>query len=103
MSSRKYREMKKRSCRNLGEEEESDREPELSEASSVGTGLKLCAATLRHMRDPRQILLIPLTMFSGLEQAFFSSDFTAVCGQENCLLRRKLDNNSRLIDFRALR
>ena len=44
----------------------------------MATGLKLCAATLRHMRDPRQILLIPLTMFSGLEQAFFSSDFTAV-------------------------
>ena len=39
---------------------------------------KLCAATLGHMRDPRQVLLIPLTVFSGLEQAFFSSDFTAV-------------------------
>ena len=60
------------------EKDEPDEVPESSKASSASTGLNLCAATLRHMRDPRQVMLIPLTVFSGLEQAFFSSDFTAV-------------------------
>ncbi|ODN04685.1 UNC93-like protein [Orchesella cincta] len=33
-------------------------------------------STLRHMKKPYQLLLIPLTIFSGLEQSFFSADFT---------------------------
>lgn len=35
-------------------------------------------ATFRQMRKPYQLLLIPLTIFSGLEQSFFSADYTQV-------------------------
>lgn len=35
-------------------------------------------ATLKHMKKPQQILLIPLTIFSGLEQAFILGDYTKV-------------------------
>ncbi|XP_061099894.1 protein unc-93 homolog A-like [Conger conger] len=33
-------------------------------------------ATFKHLRDRRQLLLIPLTMYSGFEQAFLSGDYT---------------------------
>ncbi|KAG8444321.1 hypothetical protein GDO86_009489 [Hymenochirus boettgeri] len=33
-------------------------------------------ASFNHLRDKRQCLLIPLTMFSGFEQGFITSDFT---------------------------
>ncbi|NWU99143.1 UN93A protein, partial [Upupa epops] len=33
-------------------------------------------ATFRHLKDKRQCLLIPLTMYSGLEQGFLSGDYT---------------------------
>ncbi|XP_061099043.1 protein unc-93 homolog A-like isoform X2 [Conger conger] len=33
-------------------------------------------ATFKHLRDRRQLLLIPLTMYSGLEQGFLSGDYT---------------------------
>ncbi|XP_073483692.1 protein unc-93 homolog A-like [Aquarana catesbeiana] len=33
-------------------------------------------AAFKHLRDKRQCLLIPLTMFSGFEQGFIASDFT---------------------------
>lgn len=36
----------------------------------------LLIETLRHLRKPHQCLLIPLTIFSGLEQAFLWGDFT---------------------------
>jgi len=39
---------------------------------------KLVVATFLHLRDFRQVLLIPLTVFSGLEQGFFGGDFTQV-------------------------
>jgi hypothetical protein len=38
----------------------------------------LLVATFRHLRHPNQILIIPLTIYSGLEQGFMSSDFTKV-------------------------
>ncbi|CAM1308396.1 unc-93 (predicted), partial [Pycnogonum litorale] len=38
--------------------------------------LKLLVATFKHLRKPQQILIIPLTMYSGVEQAFIASDFT---------------------------
>ncbi|XP_013773994.1 protein unc-93 homolog A-like [Limulus polyphemus] len=40
------------------------------------TGVRLLLATLKHLKNPRQLLLIPLTVYSGLEQAFFLSDYT---------------------------
>ncbi|XP_068230622.1 protein unc-93 homolog A-like [Palaemon carinicauda] len=39
--------------------------------------LKLLVATFNHMRHPYQLLIIPLTIWSGMEQAFWSADFTA--------------------------
>ncbi|XP_077203679.1 protein unc-93 homolog A [Paroedura picta] len=33
-------------------------------------------ATLRHLKDVRQCLLIPLTMYSGFEQGFLAGDYT---------------------------
>ncbi|KAG8444327.1 hypothetical protein GDO86_009493 [Hymenochirus boettgeri] len=33
-------------------------------------------ATLQHLKDKRQCLLIPLTMYSGFEQGFLAGDFT---------------------------
>ncbi|XP_036406170.1 protein unc-93 homolog A [Megalops cyprinoides] len=33
-------------------------------------------ATFKHLRDKRQLLLIPLTMYSGFEQGFLSGDYT---------------------------
>ncbi|XP_027699366.1 protein unc-93 homolog A-like [Vombatus ursinus] len=33
-------------------------------------------ATFQHLKDKRQCLLIPLTMYSGFEQGFISSDYT---------------------------
>ena len=53
-----------------------------SETEAAGeeapTGLSLVAATFRHMKKNYQQLLIPLTIWSGLEQGFFGADFTAV-------------------------
>lgn len=46
-----------------------------------GTGLsgfKLLAVTLRHLSEKYQLLLLPITMFIGAEQAFIAVDFTAV-------------------------
>ena len=37
---------------------------------------RLFFATLRHLRDIRMLLIIPLTMYSGLEQGFVFADFT---------------------------
>ena len=40
--------------------------------------LSLFIATMRHLKDKRMRLLIPLTIFSGLEQGFVFGDFTRV-------------------------
>lgn len=42
------------------------------------SGVSLLIATIKHLRDQRMLLVLPLTMFSGLEQAFTFGDFTAV-------------------------
>ena len=39
---------------------------------------RLFFATLRHLKDMRMVLIIPLTMYSGLEQGFVFADFTKV-------------------------
>lgn len=51
--------------------------------SSKLTGKKLLIATFKQMTKPNQILMIPLTIWSGLEQGFIGADFTAgyiTCG-----------------------
>ena len=42
------------------------------------TGWKMLAATFRQMQNPLQLLLIPITFYSGLEQGYFGSEFTRV-------------------------
>ena len=42
------------------------------------TGVQLFKATYKHMKKPFQLLIIPLTFWSGVEQGFFGADFTAV-------------------------
>ncbi|XP_076353991.1 protein unc-93 homolog A-like [Tachypleus tridentatus] len=49
---------------------------EFQEFDEKLTGVRLLLATLKHLRNPYQIVIIPLTIYSGLEQAFFLSDYT---------------------------
>lgn len=47
------------------------------------TGMQLLLATFNHMRHPYQLLIFPLTIWSGVEQTFLQADFTAAyvsCG-----------------------
>ena len=53
---------------------EADRE----EKKEKRTGIQLLVATFKHMKKPYQLLIIPLTFWSGVEQGFFGADFTAV-------------------------
>lgn len=42
------------------------------------SGCRLLAVTLRHLGQRKQLLLLPITMFIGAEEAFVAVDFTAV-------------------------
>lgn len=42
------------------------------------SGIELLSATVNQMKKPNQQLLIPLTVFIGMEQAFIGADFTQV-------------------------
>lgn len=42
------------------------------------SGVELLSATFKQLRKPNQQLLIPLTIFIGMEQAFIGADFTQV-------------------------
>ena len=42
------------------------------------SGFKLLLATFHHMMKKKQLLIIPITFWSGIEQGFFGADFTAV-------------------------
>ena len=39
---------------------------------------KLLVATLKHLKHVPQILLIPLSMYSGFRQAYFSAEWSRV-------------------------
>ena len=56
-------------------------EEEREEAKAALSGKQLLVATFRHMRDKKQLMVIPLTFWSGIEQGFFGADFTAVRDQ----------------------
>lgn len=47
-------------------------------AGNGDSGLKLLAVTLRLLKERYQLLLLPITMFIGAEEAFVAVDFTAV-------------------------
>ncbi|KAM8952973.1 protein unc-93 homolog A-like [Pelodytes ibericus] len=51
-------------------------EEENNEADVKTSIWQLLLDTLRQLQDKRQCLLIPLTMFSGFQQGFLSSDYT---------------------------
>ena len=40
------------------------------------TGIQLLSATAYQLKKPYQQLLIPITIYIGVEQAFISADFT---------------------------
>lgn len=42
------------------------------------SGIKLLAVTFKQFLKPKQMLLLPITMFIGAEQAFIAADFTSV-------------------------
>lgn len=42
------------------------------------SGLKLLAVTFKQLMQRKQILLLPITMFIGAEQAYMAVGFTAV-------------------------
>jgi hypothetical protein len=44
-----------------------------------GSRWRLLLLTVRQWRLTDQLLIIPITIFSGLVQAFFAGDFTVVC------------------------
>jgi len=52
-------------------------ENERQEGKEKLTGLQLLVATFKQMTKKNQILIIPLTFWSGIEQGFFGADFTA--------------------------
>ncbi|KAF0288150.1 UNC93-like protein [Amphibalanus amphitrite] len=53
-----------------------DRYGEKERASADTPPLQLLLATFTHMKKPYQLLVIPLTMWSGFEQAFIMADFS---------------------------
>ena len=61
-----------------GEEDDDEKKKNEGEVDDEISGLKLLVATIRQWKVPRQILIIPITIWSGLEQGFFGADFTAV-------------------------
>lgn len=42
------------------------------------SGIRLLSVTVRQLMEVKQILLLPITMFIGAEQAFIAVDFTSV-------------------------
>ena len=56
-----------------GSQQEQDQEQEKDLS-----GLQLLVATLHHLRKKKQLLIVPITFWSGVEQGFFGADFTAV-------------------------
>lgn len=40
---------------------------------------EMLMATVRHMKNPEQLLLIPFTIFTGVQQSFWAAEFTKVC------------------------
>ena len=50
----------------------------VSESAETPGCFELLIVTAKQMRKKKQFLLIPLTIWSGLEQGFFGADFTAV-------------------------
>lgn len=48
------------------------------DANKDKSGCGMLAVTLRQLGNPYQLLIVPITMFIGAEQAFIAADFNAV-------------------------
>lgn len=51
---------------------------DLDRRKAQESSVSLLIATVKHLGDKRMLLMLPITMFSGLEQAFTFGDFTQV-------------------------
>ena len=51
---------------------------ESNEKNSKKSPISMLINTLRHIKNPNQLLIIPLTLYSGFEQAYIGADFTKV-------------------------
>ena len=51
---------------------------DLDRRKAQESSVSLLIATVKHLRNKRMLLVLPITMFSGLEQAFTFGDFTQV-------------------------
>ena len=49
-----------------------------TEKKNKGFSMSLLLVTIKNLKDLNQILLIPLTIWSGIEQGFILSDYTKV-------------------------
>lgn len=54
-------------------------EKQRGEAADELSGIQLISATANQLKKPTQQLLIPITLWIGMEQAFIGADFTQVC------------------------
>lgn len=63
------------------------------------SGLKLLSVTIKQLSNKYQILLLPITMFVGAEQAFIAVDFTAV---SSILKKTQYSNNILYFNFSLL-
>ncbi len=45
---------------------------------SLKNSVRHLTSTFKHLKHPNQILLIPFTLWSGLEQTYISAQFTKV-------------------------
>lgn len=64
------------------------------------SGFKLLAVTLKLLKEKNQLLILPITLFIGAEQAFLFADYNAVSKQyykikEN--FKNEIFNNNNLI------
>ena len=75
----------------MGDDNDNDEKSsqKVSESAETPGCFELLIVTAKQMRKKKQFLLIPLTIWSGLEQGFFGADFTAV----RYLFIRYLQNN----------
>ncbi|XP_015917447.1 UNC93-like protein [Parasteatoda tepidariorum] len=55
---------------------EKETDPRIKKSKETGLSADLLIATLKHMRNKDQLLLIPLSFYCGLADGFYNSDFT---------------------------
>lgn len=59
-----------------------------SESAKEISGIALLSATLNQCKKANQQLLVPITVYIGMEQAFIGADFTQVNIHSSCGLQQ---------------